>query len=35
VRRLVARALAPGALPSTTLLHVELVKRGTVALPRG
>jgi DNA-binding LacI/PurR family transcriptional regulator len=33
VRRLVARALAPAAITSTTALHVELVPRGTVALP--
>jgi LacI family transcriptional regulator len=31
VQRLAARALAPGALTSTTTLHVEVVRRGTVA----
>ena len=30
VRRLVARALLPTAVTSTTMLHVELVERGTV-----
>lgn len=31
VRRLLARALMPGAVTATTMLHVELIERGTVA----
>jgi LacI family transcriptional regulator len=31
VQRLLARALAPAAIASTTCLHVELVERGTAA----
>ena len=31
VQRLAARALSPGAVTSTTTLHVELIVRGTVA----
>jgi len=34
VERLVSRALSPGSVTSTTVLHVELVPRGTVAPPR-
>src|SRR3984893_9005632 len=34
VQRLVARALTPGAIYSTTTLHVELIQRGTVAPPK-
>jgi LacI family transcriptional regulator len=34
VERLVARALSPASVTSTTVLHVELVRRGTVAPPR-
>jgi LacI family transcriptional regulator len=34
VQRLVARALTPGAIHSTTVLHVDLVQRGTVAPPK-
>jgi len=33
VRRLLARALAPQAPPTTLHLHVELIQRGTVAPP--
>ena len=33
VQRLVARALSPGAVHSTTTLHVELIRRATVAPP--
>jgi DNA-binding LacI/PurR family transcriptional regulator len=33
VDRLVARALAPASVTATTVLHVELVRRGTVAPP--
>ena len=33
VQRLVARALTPGAISSTTCLHVDLVRRGTTAGP--
>jgi LacI family transcriptional regulator len=31
VQRLLARALAPGAIPTTLALHVELIQRETVA----
>jgi DNA-binding LacI/PurR family transcriptional regulator len=34
LRRLLARALAPAAISSTTCLHVELVERGTTAPAR-
>jgi LacI family transcriptional regulator len=34
IQRLLARALAPAAISSTTCLHVELVERGTAAAPR-
>jgi LacI family transcriptional regulator len=34
VERLVARALAPNSVTATTVLHVELVLRGTTAPPR-
>jgi DNA-binding LacI/PurR family transcriptional regulator len=33
IQRLVARALAPAAISSTTCLHVELVERGTATQP--
>jgi DNA-binding LacI/PurR family transcriptional regulator len=33
IQRLLARALAPSAISSTTCLHVELVERGTAAQP--
>lgn len=33
IQRLLARALAPTAISSTTCLHVELVERGTAAPP--
>jgi DNA-binding LacI/PurR family transcriptional regulator len=33
VQRLVARALTPGAVHSTTTLHVDLIQRATVAPP--
>ena len=33
VQRLLARALAPGAVATTLALHVELIQRETVAAP--
>jgi DNA-binding LacI/PurR family transcriptional regulator len=33
VQRLLARALAPGAVAATVALHVELIRRETVAAP--
>jgi LacI family transcriptional regulator len=33
VRRLLARALAPGAVAATLALHVELIQRESAAAP--